>query len=210
MNTRRRAHAWALALFTGFLTLTGGCYINHGEWNDDDAWVDGTPLNSAVCADYCDHLLGCDIISNQTWKNCFDGCRSAHDMDPPSAMGGIECVLQSGCASSLDAYPCANEPHPSSGNDGSGGFGGGGGDDNSGGWGGGGEAACQADCDCPSGNQCIDGSCKTPCVASCECAVGESCVSGYCAPPPAPQISCQVDCDCPSGQACFGGICGTP
>ncbi|MDC0676647.1 hypothetical protein [Sorangium atrum] len=67
--------------------------------------------------------------------------------------------------------------------------------------------ACQASCDCPSGDVCVEGTCKTPCAASCECPEGDSCEGGYCAPPPEPAISCEANCDCPSGSECVEGVC---
>jgi Cys-rich repeat protein len=192
MNTRRAAHAWAMGLFLSFMTAASGCYIQHGG---DAPWDDEAPPSVGICSDLCDHLQGCNLVEGEAWQACVDGCNAQHVSTPYLVETGAACVIDAGCAP-LDTYVCPGAPLPPP-------------PPSAPGWGssGGGPASCTADCDCPSGDLCVEGACKTPCTASCECPTGESCEAGVCAPPPVPEISCQVDCDCPSGQVCDAGTC---
>ncbi|MDI1448884.1 hypothetical protein [Polyangium sp. 6x1] len=226
MMTRRAAHAWAIGLFLSMVTVTGGCYIEHGNGPWDDDWSDGSGEYgpAGICADMCGHLAGCGTIDPSALDACIDGCNTQHALTPYLVETGSMCVIETGCVA-LNAYDCPGAPLSIvPGNDGAGGYSsvgvgaggyGTGGNPDPGGVGGngaGGEGGweaveCVADCDCPSGSSCIDGACKVACAASCECPTGQSCVGGHCEAPPAPQIPCQVDCDCPSGQACSAGVC---
>ncbi|TKC93620.1 hypothetical protein [Polyangium fumosum] len=219
MMTRRAAHAWALGLFLSMVTVTGGCYIEHGNGPWDDEWSEGTGGYgpAGICNDMCDHLAGCGAIDADAFAACIDGCNAQHASTPYLVETGCICVIEAGCVD-LDAYACPGAPlPPPPGNGGEGGYGTGGGSSDTGGYGGGGvggsgeggwsSVECEADCDCPGGASCIDNTCKVACVASCECPTGQSCVGGYCEAPPAPQLPCQVDCDCPSGQVCSAGVC---
>ncbi|HVK68725.1 MAG TPA: hypothetical protein VM694_29905 [Polyangium sp.] len=220
MMTRRAAHAWATGLFLSMVTVTGGCYFEHGNGPWDDDWSEGTGGYgpAGICNDMCDHLAGCGAIDADAFAACIDGCNAQHASTPYLVETGCICVLEAGCVD-LGAYQCPGAPlPPPPGTGGEGGYGtGGGSSETGGGYGTGGNGAggeggwssieCQADCDCAGGASCIDGACKVACVASCECPTGQSCVGGYCEAPPAPQLPCQVDCDCPSGQVCSAGVC---
>jgi len=215
MMTRRAAHAWAFGLFLSMVTVTGGCYIEHGDGPWDDDLPEGNFSPVGICFDMCDHLAQCGAINGDTLDLCIDGCNAKHASTPYLVETGCICVLDAGCMD-LGSYDCPSAPLPTPppsvplppppGNEGGGGSGGvsTGGSGGMGGWSAG---ECQADCDCPGGTACIDGACKISCVASCECPTGQSCVDGYCEAPPAPQLPCQVDCDCPSGQVCSSGMC---
>ncbi|MDI1484203.1 hypothetical protein [Polyangium sp. y55x31] len=230
MMTRRAAQAWALGLFLSMVTVTGGCYIEHGNGSWDDDWSDGSGEYgpAGICFDMCNHLAGCGTIDESAVPGCIDGCNAQHASTPYLVETGSICVIEAGCVEALNDYDCPGAPLSIiPGNDGAGGYSssgngygtggspapsGGAGGYGTGGNGAGGEGGyaqveCTADCDCPSGSSCIDGACKVACVASCECPTGQSCVGGYCEAPPAPQIPCQVDCDCPSGQVCSAGAC---
>jgi len=187
-----------MGLFLSFMTAASGCYIQHGgdaPW-EDEVWEEEFQ-GAGICAELCDHLLGCNLVEGEDLGACIDHCNAEHVSTPYLTEKGAACVIEAGCAP-LDSYACEGAPLPPSPPPG---WTGGGGSSNT---------ACTADCDCPSGEQCVEGACKTPCVASCECPAGESCESGYCEPPPAPEIPCQVDCDCPSGQVCSAGACADP
>jgi len=188
------------------VTVTSGCYIEHGDGSWDDDWSDGSGDfgPAGICDQMCVHLAGCGAIDEAAVDACIDGCNAEHASTPYLVETGCICVLEAGCAP-LGGYDCPGAPLPGPGDTGAGGYGAGGyggGGYSTGGNGGGGNGG--------NGGNGGEGGWSpggSPCVASCECPTGQSCVDGYCEAPPAPQIPCQVDCDCPSGQVCSSGVC---
>lgn len=217
MSTRS-IFVWGMGLSLSFAAMLSGCYIEDYD-HDGDAmgdWGVNEPGSVGVCHSFCDTLLSCDTLSEDAHSACVDECYTRHASTPYMTEQGATCVVEQECKE-IAAYDCPGAPFPKndvaesdgdndSDNDSD--------NDNENGEGdsspGEQPTSCNADCDCPSGNACVEGTCKTPCNASCDCAEGESCEAGYCEPPPDPAISCEVDCDCPSGQVCVEGACTDP
>jgi Cys-rich repeat protein len=201
----RKAFVRGLGLSLSFAVLVSGCIYSEGndfgDW-DDDSWSSGDYSQGGVgaCFAFCEKLAACGTIPDEAQGSCVDHCHEAHAFTPALTEQGATCVIDAECKA-VAAYDCAGAPFPPPPSAEDSGQGGGGG-------GGSGPVSCEADCDCPSGDQCVSGTCKTPCNASCECATGESCVGGYCELPAEPPVPCQVDCDCPSGKTCQEGVCG--
>ncbi|MFP2928644.1 hypothetical protein ACLESO_26300, partial [Pyxidicoccus sp. 3LG] len=80
---------------------------------------------------------------------------------------------------------------------------------------------CRANCDCPSGSVCTNGTCRTPtpppaqdagtspvCRANCECPSGNVCTDGLCKPVnQGSGNACVANCECPAGERCIDNVC---
>ena len=70
-----------------------------------------------------------------------------------------------------------------------------------------GEKECKTNDDCPSGQVCIAGSCKTPqkCLKDSDCDSGYVCVNNICVPKEGGE--CTTDSDCHQNYVCEDGTC---
>lgn len=188
--TTRTAFVWAIGLCVSLAGLASGCHIEvDDDWggNDWDDFDDTTIEEPGLCHAFCQQLMNCGNIASDSFESCLSHCEAQRSATPKTTVPGIHCVLDQSCASVID-YDCTSAPFPGSA---SGNL----------------LNSCEADCDCPDGNACVEGTCKLPCNASCECAEGEMCEGGYCQVPAAPPVSCSANCDCPGGNVCIEGVC---
>lgn len=215
----RTALARGLGISMSSALLLIGCRIGDDHFAECGDGSGDSQGSAGICSSFCEALVDCGTIAGDEEDACVSHCHGQHAFTPASTEEGAACVLDQGCKA-VPEYECPNAPFPplpegGDGGSGDGGSGDGGtgscGDGGGGGAGGGSPGdppdECQADCDCPSGDQCVSGTCETPCNASCDCPTGESCVGGYCELPEEPPSECQADCDCPSGQTCEQGVC---
>jgi hypothetical protein len=72
---------------------------------------------------------------------------------------------------------------------------------------------CANDNGCPSGQTCINGTCRANCIADVDCPPGEVCdySKGGCIPNPSPSPSCGPNKPCPANAQCgSAGYCQYP
>ncbi|MCA9622471.1 MAG: hypothetical protein KC731_25790 [Myxococcales bacterium] len=194
--------------------LLPACEVYESGWYGDGGDV---PLEDwgggGVCYDYCVHLAACGAVRLEDVSTCEAVCNEQLTTSPDTTHDACSCTLAQTC-DDVVAHPCDDTPVPpqncggcggegGAGGSGAGGHGGAGGSGHAGGGGTGGNGSGGSG----AGG---DGGGPQPCLASCECPMGEQCIDGYCSGGEPPPPACVTNCDCPAGEICQAGQCALP